>query len=139
MANIALNNSRKLILHILFHNRNIAEELFPVLVRDDFDDENMQLVYDEIDYCLKSNLNMDIMRAIEKSSNAPVVSEILMDDKQVGGNKEVAARQSLDMILKYRQKKELIELLKDDNVSGDERLARINQQLMEKRNKEENQ
>ncbi len=123
-------NAQKLVLNIMCYNKKQAEYIMENLTESDFDEETGS-IFSAIKAIRQNGTEPDARLLVSSMADVALAAEILHDDKNID-DPEKAARQSVEIILKYNETRKMRNLLKNDSLSSKDKLNQINEVLSNK-------
>lgn len=123
-------NAQKLVLNIMCYHKRQAEYIMENLSESDFDEEASP-IFSAIKTIRQNGSEPDPRLLVSSMADVALAAEILHDDKNID-DPEKAARQSVEIILKYNETKKMRNLLKNDSLTSKDKLNQINEVLSNK-------
>lgn len=123
-------NAQKLALNIMCYHKRQAEYIMENLSESDFDEEASP-IFSAIKAIRQNGSEPDPRLLVSSMADVALAAEILHDDKNID-DPEKAARQSVEIILKYNETKKMRNLLKNDSLTSKDKLNQINEVLSNK-------
>ena len=122
--------AQKLVLNIMCYNAEMSKYISKELTSSDFEDD-LKPIYEILTNVRNSGAEPDARIIVSEFNDPAIAAEVLHDDKNIEDVKK-ATLQSVKIITDYRRTKGLEQLLKNEGLSSDDKLSKINEVVSNK-------